>query len=551
MTFQKHFENRSGRVIAVFRAMLAFVFLIVLVIEPASSPWHVDDSLQLLGGYFLASLGLILLAWRSWWYDQLLAPWTLAMDALVFIAAVFLTESWDADFTSPFLAFFALVALSATLRWNWRVAGLTGLVVTVLFLATGLGMMAADMTFDSYRFVRRALYMLALLLVLVWFGVQRREPQVPAVRLPAEGDGDEAVMWRAVDYARELTGAAYGLVAWAPGEEPWAEVCVAGPQGRHSLRAGPEQLAGWDEGRDRAELFDIARSRSIALVDGDVRPKTGALRSRVPLADMVGISEGLRLPFRAASGEGMILLGGIMGPGPDQLSLGRALAREVGSAFDRMAVRQLEQRALVERTRSAIARDLHDSVAQSLAGACFRLEALRRELARQLGAAAEGPCAEVASVRDALRREQGHVRGLIDALRAPPPKPRSRDLRGDLDQALADAGGHWGLGVALDAPDPVNVPDWLSHEVQQLVREAVANAARHGEAGRVRVRLDLAGGRLALHIHDDGAGFDASAQQGRPWSISERVAAMGGEFSVSSQPGDTRLAIILSAEYEG
>lgn len=546
MTVQAYFENRSARMIALLRAVLAFVFLVALLVEPASAGKEGTQSQMLLAVYFLASLGLMVLAWRSWWRDHRLAPAMLVVDTLVFTVAIYLIESWDVDFNSPFLGAFAFVMLSATLRWDWRVAARAGIGATLLFVGTGLAMIAADLPIDVYRYARRIAYMLVLLLVLVWFGVQRREPRVPAVDLPPDyGGDDEALLWQVIAYARKLSGAAFGLVAWSPAEEPWVEVRSDGPAGRQARRVGPEELGQWGARRTGALLFDAVRGGSLVL-DEDGRPRARKLAAAVPLAERAGVSEGLLLRFRAASGDGLILLGGIVGSGPDHLRLGKAIAREVGNAFDRIALSRLEREALLDLTRSAIARDLHDSVAQSLAGACFRLEALRRTLTGALGEAASGPVQEVLSVRDALRREQGHVRGLIASLRQPAPEPTHRDLRADLEQTLADAGAHWALVTTLDAPEAAEVPGWLSHELQQTVREAVANAARHGNAGQVRVNMALAGGRLALQIHDDGAGFGVAAAGDRPWSISERVAALGGELTVQSQPGGTRLEIVLT-----
>ena len=540
------FENRAARVIAVFRAVLAIVFLASVLLDPSVSGANGHASRVLLGGYLAVSLGLMVLAWKSWWYDQRLALAMLVVDALVLLAAVFVTESAGADFTSPFLAIFALVILSATLRWDWRAAAVAGAAVIMLFLVIGLGMNALDTPFDLYRYIRRLFYMLALLMVLVWAGAQRQQPQGLTVAAPIEGPDEEALLWQVIAYARELTGAGSGLIVWNPAEEPWANVRLASPAGRRAERAGPDLLEGWDPAYAQVELFDVDRRRSLVL-DGDGRARSGPPRAPEALLALAGVSEGLLLPFRAASGAGAVVLGDLPGPSADHLRLGKAIAHEVGNAFDRMAVGHLEREAAVDRTRNAIARDLHDSVAQSLAGACFRLEGLRRNLASRLGETAREADRDIVVVRDALRREQGHIRSLIESLRAPPAPSQTRDLRGDMNATLADAGVHWGLDVALDAPGPVEVPGWLSHEVRQLVREAVANAARHGAARRVTVRMGLAEGRIALHISDDGSGFDAAAQEGKPWSISERVAAIGGEFAVESRAGATRLAISLPA----
>lgn len=574
MNLRTLFEYRSGRVIAVFRVVLALVFFGSVLIEPVTGTADLRLGEMLLGAYLLLGMVLIVLAWRSWWYDQRLATAMLVVDVIVFLTAVYLTESSDADFTSPFLALFALIVLSATLRWDWRAAARAGVIVTVLFVAVGFAMTAAHFPLDFFRFGRRAFYMAALLLVLVWFGIQRREPHVPMLDIPADdpsGPSDpigtrdfantaDRSLWRALEFAMNVIGAQRGMLAWSDADEPWIELRSIDPDGRTAERVGPEALVDWEAASREVRLFNLVHGRKLVRTD-DGAMRAIALVSPVFLGTVGGITEGLSLPFHSVSGEGLLVLGGISGLGPDYITLGQGLAREIGRAVDRQTVARFERDALVARTRSAIARDLHDSVAQSLAGACFRLEALRQSIHQTQADDFTLAESQIVSVRDALRREQGHVRSLIESLRAPAQPPQCRDLHADLAATLADAATHWGIVADFVSTGPADVPGWLSHEIQQLVREAVANAARHGRATCVRVELTapaatapvptgLAGtaglaDRIKLAISDDGRGFDAAAQASRPWSISERVATLDGDLTVDSGTTGSRLAISL------
>ena len=546
MDIQALFENRSGRVIAVFRAMLAGVFFVAFLVEPIPHSPNLILCRALLGAYLAVSLAMVAVAWRSWWYDHLLARAMLALDVLVFLVAVFATEGLDADFTSPFLAMFALAILSAAFRWDWRSAARTGLIVTSLYVVCGALVQQLGLPLDTLRFARRTFYMLALMFVLVWFGIQRREARVASLVAPLDNTDVKSLLSRVAGYAAAAAGASHAAVAWRPDEEPWVHLHLDGPDLHLSERTGPGSITDWDGREPGIHLFDLSKGRKLVL-DHAGRPRAVLLRGALSLAERSGLAEGLAIPFAGASGAGQIVLGGIAGMCADHLILAKAMAREVAGALDRLALARLERETLVTRTRGSIARDLHDSVAQSLAGACFRLEALRRSVHE--GPVLDAPAAEqeIVTVRDALRREQGHIRSLIDSLRLREPPPELRDLSQDINAALGDAGAHWGLDTALDAPGSMPVPGWVSHELQQLVREAVANAARHGQAGRVALRMALAEGRLALHILDDGTGFDAAANSADPWSIGERVAALGGELFVESGAAGTRLAIALPA----
>ena len=112
------------------------------------------------------------------------------------------------------------------------------------------------------------------------------------------------------------------------------------------------------------------------------------------------------------SPDGFILLAGIVGVGADHVEMGELIAREVGNGFDRQATLALVREGAVTRMRDALARDLHDTIAQSLAGVSMRLEGLRHWI-KDGG----DPDSEIQSIKSALRTEQSQVRGMIDRLR--------------------------------------------------------------------------------------------------------------------------------------
>jgi signal transduction histidine kinase len=74
----------------------------------------------------------------------------------------------------------------------------------------------------------------------------------------------------------------------------------------------------------------------------------------------------------------------------------------------------------------------------------------------------------------------------------------------------------------------------------------LTNVAKHAQAGRVSVSLERRRGRLLGCVEDDGVGFDAANATTAPvagrthWGLlgmQERIAALGGSFSIESQPG--------------
>ena len=180
--------------------------------------------------------------------------------------------------------------------------------------------------------------------------------------------------------------------------------------------------------------------------------------------------------------------------------------------------------ALDERRR--IARDLHDGLAQELAYIGRHAQRLDRDdvIAQRIAAAGARALAE--------------ARRAIVAL-APPDDER-------FETAFTRATGEVAerLGVELELQLSVARP--LSPEQREALTrvacEAIANAASHGRASRVRVELE--GERpIRLCIHDDGGGFspaDATRRDGHGYglrSMQERVAALGGELRIDAAPG--------------
>jgi signal transduction histidine kinase len=225
----------------------------------------------------------------------------------------------------------------------------------------------------------------------------------------------------------------------------------------------------------------------------------------------------------------------------DDLPQVEMIARHLSTELDREDLAELAQTASAAALRDALARDLHDSVAQFLAGTLFRLEALSRWVRE-----GHDPTIEINDLKTALRREQGELRAMIQRLRRGEEGDRRTDLVEELETLLSEMSQHWHIAVRLDEqvrPMPVSIS--LAHELRQVLREAVANAARHGGCREVIVSLGTGGPGLTLSIADDGEGFPADRSPPRPRSISERVEALGGTLSICHNYPGALLEIAL------
>jgi signal transduction histidine kinase len=88
----------------------------------------------------------------------------------------------------------------------------------------------------------------------------------------------------------------------------------------------------------------------------------------------------------------------------------------------------------------------------------------------------------------------------------------------------------------------------MAHELGLIVREAVANAVRHGGASEIAIALDARDSALRLSIADNGKGFPKHDPARRPWTISERVRGLGGSLSLPEMAEGARLEITLPVE---
>ena len=542
MTRPRMFARRTGKVLATSRAAMALVFLIALSLDP-SGPGEGGLTIYLLLGAYLAGAAVMIgIAWRSWWWEFRLAPWVHAFDTLAFVAAVYFSEAGKSDFSSPFMALTAFLLISATLRWGWFAVAWTSFALVVLNLAIGTSLFALHLPIDPYRYSRRLMYLGVLSLMMVWLGGEQRGPRsAPMPRTPGTpGERRNAILVDTLAFARATLQASGAAIAVPHGEEPWMEVLRDSGNAVIVDRIGPEVLDGAFDDADRAALIDRIRGRRIIS-----RPSSYpiALSGPVtaPLAVHYGVEEAMIITFETAAGPGQLLIWGVPDLCIDDLPLVETMARHLSAELDREDLAELAQAASAAALRDALARDLHDSVAQFLAGTLFRLEALSRWIREGLD-----PTSEINDLKAALRREQGELRAMIQRLRRGEEGDRRTDLVEEMETLLGEMSQHWHIAVRLEPqirPMPVSIG--LAHELRQVLREAVANAARHGRCREVVVSVGTGGPGLTLRIADDGEGFPTEKSLPRPRSISERVEALGGTLLICHNAPGALLEITL------
>jgi signal transduction histidine kinase len=196
--------------------------------------------------------------------------------------------------------------------------------------------------------------------------------------------------------------------------------------------------------------------------------------------------------------------------------------------------------------RNRLARELHDSVAQTLYGLTLQAEAAARRLkAGQVDAAA----ASLDEIGLGARETLQETRLLIFELR--PPVLEEQGLAAALRARLEAVESRSGQQVQAEIADPGPLPPALEMGLYRIAQEALNNSLRHGQAGQVRVYLGSAGGRVTLEVSDDGLGFDSARQTAGGLglqSMRERAAQIGGSLQINSTPGSgTTIRVEASA----
>lgn len=212
--------------------------------------------------------------------------------------------------------------------------------------------------------------------------------------------------------------------------------------------------------------------------------------------------------------------------------LGRKNARLLAEIAAR---RRAEQLLAGERRR--MASDLHDTLDQTLLAAGLQLGAA----ARTLSAAPDTASAQITLAHQLLARGQQEVRDAVWDLHAGDAQPQQLDAL--LSRACAEAGAHTSAQIAFSTEGEAQpLPPFVVAQCVRLVREAVANALKHGQARRVSVTLSYSPHEMRLRITDDGRGFDPATAAGPETGhfglagLRERVQRLSGNLELESAP---------------
>ena len=230
----------------------------------------------------------------------------------------------------------------------------------------------------------------------------------------------------------------------------------------------------------------------------------------------------------------------------DDLTTLQTMADQIGVAIENARLYEQAQRSAVLEERGRLARELHDSVTQSLYSVTLFAEAARRlaaakELERtesylqQLGETAQQALKEMRLLVYELRPSRLEEEGLVGALRE---RLSTVEQRAGVEARLL-----------VEGMEGLNLPKAVEEGLYRIAQEALNNALKHAKASSVTVRIrPIEADVVELEIADDGKGFDPEAvgDQGGMGLVNmrERAERLGGTLQIISAPGEgTRVRV--------
>lgn len=223
-----------------------------------------------------------------------------------------------------------------------------------------------------------------------------------------------------------------------------------------------------------------------------------------------------------------------------------ALAGHLANAVENLRADALLREAAVSEERTMLARELHDSIAQSLAFLRIQIKLLRQALLTAQGNKVDSILNEVDL---GLKESTNDVRELLVHFRT---RTNVDDIEHALQTTLQKFEHQSGVKTQLEMHGHgVALPSDVQLQVLHVVQEALSNVRKHAGADRVQLIVQR-GPQWVFTVRDNGKGFDAQSQKVDDTHVGlhimrERAERIGAKVTIDSEPGaGTEVRIALS-----
>ena len=307
------------------------------------------------------------------------------------------------------------------------------------------------------------------------------------------------------------------------------------------------------ECRRLAELLHLDAVGVLRRGDGRRRVSWWAAPGSGPFPlDLADVLEGRADGWIAAERGGDLVFGRLT---PDSAVRSVSALRTIlASRSDEGALARGEKDAVdgdlaSERTRWAYA--IHDGLTQVVTAAVLDLE----WLARRVEVRPEQAVAALGEAASELRAALQEIRRILTALTPEEPRAETRESLERLVQGVAERWripASWTIEGDLDA-----VPPAVLQAASSVIREGVANAAKHSASGEVAIRVQASNAGMEVRVEDRGSGFNPTDRYEESGHLGlemmrRRVAEVRGTLDIESTPGrGTRVVARLPVDDQG
>lgn len=214
-------------------------------------------------------------------------------------------------------------------------------------------------------------------------------------------------------------------------------------------------------------------------------------------------------------------------------------------ALENVRVYEQASETAIAAERGRLARDLHDSVTQTLFSASLTAEVLPRIWERN---PQEGML-RLEKLRELTRGALAEMRTLLLELR---PTALAEMSLSDLLRQLAEGiAGRTRIEIAVNVTDEYELPTEVKTAVYRIAQEALNNVGKHSKARSAHILLSSIDGEMSLMISDDGIGFDPSANRARHLGLrimAERAESIKATLNIETSLQQGTLVSVLWSE---
>lgn len=446
------------------------------------------------------------------------------------------------------LVAFALVA--AALRWDWRAALLTSLGIAAIFLLCSLGSTASEVDVKKIFLLVSSLLLVGA--TIAYLGALRALSTNRLGKLaawPTTLQPDEPALREPMRFAMQVLNAGRLVLVWKRQHEADLHLAIAqGTKWQEALEHQPS-LGALVPVYLAHETFQAGGRDALRVRLRSGERKVAGSLVAPEVAARLGSAEFVSAPFARADFVGRLFALELRYVSDDLLSSAQLVADRLAAVLEQAQVNARTTEINALRVREQLARDVHDSVLQTLTAAALRLSAMEGDLTPNEAKA-------LADIRHFLQDQQREIRRLIYASYTTDtmaPYQVSDNLR----RRLAGLQRLWNCNIELTVdPAEAAVSSCGGAQIEFLVCEAISNAVRHGGATRVVVTLTCHSGLIELDIREDAPCLkDKRGAHTRASSIEEptllsaslraRIAELGGDIEFKPCNGASMLRMTI------